>query len=73
MEVMVGSLRGMGYAVFPMIVSLIGSCALRIVWLQTVFQIERFHNIGTVYGIYSISWIVTAMAHIITYIVVKRK
>ena len=73
MEVMVGSLRGMGYAVFPMIVSLVGSCLLRIVWLQTVFQIERFHNIETVYVVYPISWIITAMAHIITYIVVKRK
>ena len=73
MEVMVGSLRGMGYAVFPMIVSLIGSCVLRIVWLQTVFQIERFHNIETVYAVYPISWVITTIAHIITYIVVKRK
>ena len=73
MEVMVGSLRGMGYAVFPMIVSLVGSCLLRIVWLQTVFQIDRFHHIETVYAVYPISWIITAMAHIITYIVVKRK
>jgi Na+-driven multidrug efflux pump len=73
MDVIVGSLRGMGYAVFPMIVSLVGSCALRIVWLQTVFQMERFHNIETVYAIYPISWVVTVIAHIITYIVVKRK
>ena len=73
MEVVVGSLRGMGYAVFPMIVSLVGSCLLRIVWLQTVFRIERFHNIDTVYLIYPISWVVTTLAHIITYIVVKRK
>ena len=73
MEVMVGSLRGMGYAVFPMIVSLVGSCLLRIVWLQTVFQIDRFHSIDTVYLIYPISWMITALAHIITYIILKRK
>ena len=73
MEVFVGSLRGMGYAVFPMLVSLIGSCALRIIWLQTVFRIERFQSIDTVYIIYPISWIVTTIAHVITYIVVKRK
>lgn len=73
MEVMVGSLRGMGYAVFPMIVSLVGSCLLRIAWLQTVFRIERFHHIETVYLIYPISWIITAIAHIITYIILKRK
>lgn len=73
MEVMVGSLRGMGYAVFPMVVSLIGSCLLRIVWLQTVFRIDRFHTIDTIYTIYPISWIVTVLAHMITYVIVKKK
>ncbi len=73
MDVMVGSLRGMGYAVFPMIVSLIGSCGLRILWLQTVFRIEEFHRIETVYVIYPITWVITLLAHIITYLVVTRK
>ena len=73
MEVMVGSLRGMGYAVLPMIVSLVGTCAFRIVWLQTIFQIDRFHNIEVVYAVYPITWVVTTIAHVITYIIVKRK
>lgn len=38
MEVLVGSLRGMGYSVTPMIVSLLGACGLRLVW-----QIGRAH------------------------------
>lgn len=73
MDVLVGSLRGMGYAVFPMIVSLIGSCGLRILWLQTVFKMDNFHNIETVYIIYPITWIITAIAHLISYIFVKKK
>ena len=73
MEVMVGSLRGMGYAVFPMIVSLVGSCLLRIVWLQTIFRIERFQNIETVYIIYPISWTITVLAHVVTYMIVKKR
>ena len=73
MEVMVGSLRGMGYAVLPMIVSLVGTCALRIVWLQTIFQIDRFHNVEVVYAVYPITWIVTTFAHVISYMVVKQK
>lgn len=73
MEVVVGSLRGMGYAVFPMIVSLVGSCLLRIVWLQTIFKVDRFHNIETVYIIYPITWIITTTAHYIMYFVVTRK
>ena len=73
MDVMVGSLRGMGYSVVPMIFSLLGACATRLIWLATVFQIEAFHMIETVYIIYPISWILTATAHIITYVVVRRK
>ena len=73
MDVLVGSLRGMGYAIFPMIVSLIGSCGLRIVWLQTIFQMEQFHSIETVYIVYPITWAITAIAHMISYIFVRKR
>ena len=73
MEVMVGSLRGMGYAIVPMIVSLIGTCGLRILWLQTIFPMERFHMIDTVYAIYPISWVLTIVAHIVSYVDIKKK
>lgn len=73
MDVMVGVLRGLGYAVVPMIVSLVGACASRLVWLATVFQIERYHTIETVYWIYPISWIFTAIVHIICYLIIRRK
>lgn len=73
MDTMVGSLRGMGYSVVPMIVSLLGACATRLVWLATVFQIDAFHTIETVYIIYPISWVFTALAHIITYIIVRNR
>lgn len=73
MDTMVGSLRGMGYSVVPMIVSLLGACATRLVWLATVFQVDAFHTIETVYIIYPISWVFTALAHIITYIIVKNR
>ncbi len=73
MEVIVGSLRGMGYAMFPMVVSLVGCCMLRVVWLLTVFKMEQFHVLDTVYLIYPISWIITIIAHIITYFYVKKK
>ena len=73
MEVLVGSLRGMGYAIVPMIVSLVGTCGLRILWLQTVFPMERFHNIDTVYVIYPITWILTSLAHAISYIIIRRR
>lgn len=73
MEVMVGALRGIGYSVMPMIVSLIGACALRLVWLATVFRIEEFHRIETVYVSYPISWFLTLIAHIICFLIVWKK
>ena len=49
MDVMVGALRGIGYSIMPMIVSIVGVCVLRLIWLATVFQIPEFHKIETVY------------------------
>ncbi len=73
MDTMVGSLRGMGYSFVPMVVSLLGACATRLLWLATVFQIDTFHTIETVYIIYPISWVLTAVAHIITFMIVRKR
>ena len=68
MEVLVGALRGIGYSMMPMIVSLIGACGLRILWVATVFQIPAFHKVTTVYWSYPISWSLTIAAHLCCYI-----
>ena len=73
MDVMVGGLRGLGYAVTPMIVSLIGACGLRLLIIFTVFQLPQFHKTSFLYSTYPISWTVTFLAHVICYIIVKRK
>ncbi len=73
MEVFVGSMRGLGYVMAPMIVSLLGACGIRLLWIGTVFQMEQFHTIGMLYIIYPISWIITTIAHIVSYIMIKRK
>ncbi|MDD3221284.1 MAG: MATE family efflux transporter [Clostridia bacterium] len=72
MDVMVGSLRGIGYSVLPMIVSLIGACGLRLVWLATIFQIPEFHTVQTIYISYPISWVITLAAHIICFIWARK-
>ena len=70
MDVMVGMLRGLGYSVMPMIVSLLGACGLRILWIATVFQIPEYHKVLTVYMSYPISWLITLVIHIICYIII---
>lgn len=73
MDVMVGMLRGLGYSIIPMVVSLIGACALRIIFLMTVFKLEPFHKIEMVYLTYPVSWILTFSAHVVTFIIARRK
>lgn len=73
MDVLVGSLRGMGYSIMPMIVSLIGACGLRIIWLFTFFRMEQFHSPEMIYITYPVSWIITIAAHVICYAAVKSK
>ena len=68
MDVMVGSLRGLGYSVMPMLVSLMGACVFRLVWIATVFQRPAFHTIQTVYWSYPISWTITFLTHLACYI-----
>lgn len=72
MDVMVGLLRGLGYSMVPMVVSLIGACGLRLVWLSTVFQMAPYHKEFTIYASYPISWVVTVSAHVVTYFIVKK-
>ncbi len=73
MDVMVGGLRGLGYAVLPMIVSLVGACGLRLLWIFTFFRMPRFHEPRYLYITYPVSWTVTFLFHVICYIIVKRR
>ena len=73
MDVMVGALRGIGYSVMPMIVSLMGACVFRLVWIATIFHMDRFHSVQVVYDSYPISWIVTNIVHIICFMWAMKK
>lgn len=61
----------LGMSVMPMIVSLLGACAFRIVWIYTIFKWNRI--LHTLYISYPVSWSLTAFAHMVCFIVVRRK
>ena len=65
MDVLVGSIRGMGYSIMPMIVSLLGACGLRVLWIYTIFQWSR--GLETLYISYPITWTVTLLVHFICF------
>ena len=71
MDVLAGSIRGMGYSVLPMLVSLTGACAFRVVWIFTVFCWR--HTLWSLYISYPISWLLTAAAHMVCYLLLRRK
>ncbi|MBO5144023.1 MAG: MATE family efflux transporter [Lachnospiraceae bacterium] len=73
MDVLVGALRGIGYSVIPMIVSLIGACGLRLLWIATVFQIPQYHSLTMVYLSYPITWLITLTVHAVTFALAARK
>ncbi|HOO61712.1 MAG TPA: MATE family efflux transporter, partial [Bacillota bacterium] len=62
MEVLVGSLRGIGHSLLPMIVSLVGVCGIRLLWLATVFKMDKYHSVYTIYLSYPISWCIAIIA-----------
>ena len=71
MDVVAGSVRGLGYSILPMLVSLVGACVFRVVWIFTVFQWQ--HTLFSLYVSYPISWALTLCAHLACYFAVRRR
>ncbi len=71
MDVMVGSIRGLGYSLMPTIVSLCGACLFRIIWIYTAFR--SIHTLTSLYISYPISWVLTFSVHFICFLIALRK
>lgn len=71
MDTLVGSLRGVGYSILPMLMSLTGVCVFRVVWIFTVFK--ALHTQFSLYVSYPISWVITIFAHTICFLVVRKR
>ena len=71
MEVGSGVVRGLGRSITSTVVSLIGSCLLRVVWIYTVFK--AFPTLEVLYLSYPISWSLTALFQFIVAITTRKK
>ena len=67
MDVSTGALRGMGASLEPMIISVLGVCGLRILWVTTLFQIPALHTPQFLYLSYPVSWIITFTAQLLAF------
>ena len=63
-------LRAMGKSLLPMVVTIIGACGLRVLWIYTVFPLDR--TFFTLFLSYPITWGVTAAVHAVCYFFTKR-
>ena len=73
MDVTTGALRGLGESFAPMVISVLGICGLRIVWIYTIFQVPQFHTPDCLYLSYLVSWIVTFAIQMAVFIRAYRK
>ena len=71
MDTLVGCIRGIGYSVLPMLVSLSGACLFRIIWIYTVFQSDR--SLDTLYLSYPISWVLTVLVHLFCFLILYTR
>lgn len=70
-EISAGAMRGLGHSLLPAIITVVGSCVLRLIWISTVCKV--FHEFWVLIIIYPISWIVTGIIMVIAYNIIKRK
>ena len=73
MDVSTGSLRGLGASFTPMMLSILGVCGIRIVWIYTIFQIPQYHTPECLYIAYFISWLGTFIFQTAAFIIIYKK
>ena len=70
MDLFAGLMRGLGHAIVPMILSMVGTVGLRLVWIYTYFPTHR--TIKELFLSYPLSWLGTFIMQAICYIFVRR-
>ncbi len=73
MEVVTGALRGLGSSMAPMLISILGVCGLRLVWIFTVFSVPQFHTPECLFASYPVSWIITFIIELLVFILLYNK
>lgn len=70
-EIPGASLRGIGYSIVPTVITMLGCCGLRIIYMHAMTH--HFTAFYQVTMIYPISWAVTGAAMILLYFIITKK
>jgi Na+-driven multidrug efflux pump len=71
MEVLCATMRGMGKSISSMVISLLGACVFRIIWLETVFKM--IPCVECIYFSYPVSWLITIAAYVVCLCIYYRR
>ena len=71
MDVMTGVLRGIGYSLLPMIISLAGVCGFRVFWIYTVFAAHR--SMKCLMISYPVTWTLPFLVSVHFFVVLWKK
>ncbi len=70
-EVPAGVLRGTGHSALPAVLTIIGTCMVRITWIFTVFR--HFHSLPVLFVVFPLSWGVTIILMTAGLLACRRK
>ncbi|MBQ7407780.1 MAG: MATE family efflux transporter [Clostridia bacterium] len=70
MDVFNNGMRGMGVSVLPMIIVLVGTCALRVAWIYIIFPLKPEYL--SVVLSYPVSWLITSIVGVVAFSIVYR-
>lgn len=73
LDVSTGGLRGYGQSMIPMIISVLGICGIRVLWVLAVFPIPAFHSPQWLFISYPVSWFVTLSVQTVFFLRVRNK
>lgn len=70
-EIISGTLRGLGDTLIPTVITAVGICVFRVIWVLAA--VPAYNSVFTVSISYPVSWLVTSIAFAIYYLIVRRK
>jgi Na+-driven multidrug efflux pump len=70
-EISGGALRGMGHSLGPAVMTVFGTCVLRVAWVYFVFP--KWNTFGMLLYVYPVTWIITGLLVCGTYFALRGR
>ncbi|MCM1429388.1 MAG: MATE family efflux transporter [Clostridium sp.] len=72
-EIAGACMRGLGYSMTPTLITIFGTCAMRIAWIWFFHHTDYLTAYSELLMIYPITWILTGIAVTVAYYIVRRR